>query len=173
MRRVILSIPLVAGLVTSAGATGIVRGQCGKGACDEFEIVEKQVVRSGGDGTLIWARLRQWLTVEGQLRSAPAQKTMHFFCSTSRPAFIVTEDGSTRATMLAPLSPWEYDKYLNWYVTYFEACHDAGNEVPSSREHLARNLRYQVLRIHSSQPLGLTRPESIFYFPSATRRDNA
>lgn len=138
--RTLIFLPIVAGLATSAGAAGIVHGQCGKGACDEFEIFDKQIVRTGGDGTLISAHLRQWLTVEGRLRSAPTEKTMHFFCSKTRPALIITEDGSTRATMLAPLSPWEYDRYLNWYVTYFEACHDAGREVPSSRESLAQRL---------------------------------
>ena len=54
---------------------------------------------------------------------------------------------------------------------YFEACHSAGAEVARGRSALARQLGYRVLRVNASRALGLSRPESIFYFPSATRRD--
>ena len=73
--------------------------------------------------------------------------------------------------MLAPLSEWEYEQRPGVYARYFEACHSAGAEVARGRSALARQLGYRVLRVNASRALGLSRPESIFYFPSATRRD--
>jgi hypothetical protein len=104
-------------------------------------------------------------------RDGEREETGHVFCSTRRPAIISTEEDATAAVMLAPLSDWEYDRALNHYLIYFETCHNAGAQVAAERTALARRLGYAVLRLNSSRPLGLTRPESIFYFPLANRRD--
>ena len=147
-----------------------VQGPCRGTQCEAFELLERRTVRAGSDGTLIWVRTLAW-TSEGPQRLRQADETGHVFCSTTRPALIITEKGSTSAVMLAPLSEWEYDQRPGVYARYFEACHSAGAEVARGRSALARQLGYRVLRVNASRALGLSRPESIFYFPSATRRD--
>jgi len=147
-----------------------VRGPCQGTRCEEFELVEKRTIRMGLDGALIWIRTLAW-TSNGPQRLGQADETGHVFCSTTRPALIATEKGMTSAVMLAPLSAWEYDQRPGLYAQYFEACHNAGTEIATGRQALARNLGYRVLRVNASRPLGLSQPESIVYFPSATRRD--
>ena len=147
-----------------------VQGPCRGTQCEAFELLERRTVRTGSDGTLIWVRTLAW-TSQGPERLHQADESGHVFCSTTRPALIITENGSTSAVMLAPLSEWEYDQRPGVYARYFEACHSAGAEVARGRSALARQLGYRVLRVNASRALGLSRPESIFYFPSATRRD--
>jgi hypothetical protein len=138
---------------------------CDRAQCQEFDIVDKRAVRTGADGTLVWTRMRIWTGTGLFFRAGEREETGYVFCSTRRPAIISTE----KELMLAPLSDWEYDKALNNYLIYFEVCHNAGAQVTSERTALARRLGYSVLRLNSSRPLGLTRPESIFYFPPASR----
>jgi hypothetical protein len=147
-----------------------VQGPCRGTQCEAFELLERRTVRAGSDGTLIWVRTLAW-TSEGPQRLRQADETGHVFCSTTRPALIITDRGATSAVMLAPLSEWEYDQRPGLYARYFEACHSAGAQVTIGRSVLARQLGYRVLRVNASRPLGLSKPESIFYFPSATRRD--
>ena len=147
-----------------------VQGPCQDNQCEAFELLERRTVRTGSDGTLIWVRTLAW-TSDGPQRLRQADEAGHVFCSTTRPALIITEKGSTSAVMLAPLSEWEYDQRPGLYARYFEACHSAGTEVTTGRSVLARQLGYRVLRVNASRPLGMRKPESIFYFPSATRRD--
>src|SRR5215204_195400 len=144
---------------------------CDRAQCQEFDIVDKRAVRTGPDGTLVWTRMRIWTGTGLFFRAGEREETGYVFCSTRRPAIISTEKEATAAVMLAPLSDWEYDKALNNYLIYFEVCHNAGAQVTSERTALARRLGYSVLRLNSTRPLGLTRPESIFYFPPASRRD--
>jgi hypothetical protein len=147
-----------------------VRVQCQGSQCEEFEIVETKVVRRGLDGTLIWTRTLAWIG-DGSQRTDLREEGDHVFCSKVRPAIITTNDGKTSAIMLAPLSAWEYDRSPRLYLTYFEACHQVGSEIATRRDTLARELGYKVLRINASRPLGIRRPESIFYFPQPNRRD--
>jgi len=155
----------------SRGAlAGPVRGPCKGNRCEAFELRERKTIRTGSDGTLIWIRTLAW-TSDGDQRLQQADEAGHVFCSTTRPALIMTEKGATFAVMLAPLSDWEYVNAPGLYARYFEACHNAGTEVAAGRQGLARQLGYRVLRVHSSRPLGLSKPESIFYFPSASRQD--
>lgn len=156
--------------VPSWALAGPVRGPCQGTRCEEFELIDRRTIRAGSDGTLIWIRTLA-RTTDGLQRLGQAEETGHVFCSISRPALILTENGATTAVMLAPLSDWEYDKMPGLYARYFEACHNAGTEVATGRQGLARKLGYRVLRVNASRPLGLSKPESIFYFPSATRRD--
>jgi hypothetical protein len=144
---------------------------CDRAQCQEFDIVDKRAVRTGPDGTLVWTRMRIWTGTGLFFRAGEREETGYVFCSTRRPAIISTEKEATAAVMLAPLSDWEYDKALINYLIYFEVCHNAGAQVTSERTALARRLGYSVLRLNSSRPLGLTRPESIFYFPPASHRD--
>ena len=157
-------------VLPSWGLATPVQGPCQGTQCEAFELLERRSVRAGSDGTLIWVRTLAW-TSEGPQRLRQADETGHVFCSTTRPALITTEKGVTSAVMLAPLSDWEYDKWPGLYARYFEACHSAGAQVTTGRSALARQLGYRVLRMNASRALGLSRPESIFYFPSATRRD--
>jgi hypothetical protein len=146
------------------------RISCESTQCQEFEVAEKRAVRTGADGTLVWTRMRMWTGTGLFFRTGEREETGYVFCSPRRPAIISTEKEVTAAVMLAPLSDWEYDRALNNYLIYFEVCHNAGAQVASERTALARRLGYSVLRLNSSRPLGLTRPESIFYFPQANRR---
>ena len=161
---------LLLAAVPDAALAGPVQGPCQGTRCEAFELRERKTVRKGSDGTLIWIRTLAW-TSDGDRRLQQADETGHVFCSTTRPALIMTENGSTFAVMLAPLSDWEYVNAPGLYARYFEACHTAGAEATAGRESLARRLGYHVLRVHASKPLGLSRPESIFYFPSASRQD--
>jgi hypothetical protein len=147
-----------------------VRGACQDAQCEELDVVEKREIRSGPDGRLLWARMRIW-TRKGFFREGEREETGHVFCSTRRPALISTSNEGTSVVMLAPLSDWEYDRTPDNYLRYFEICHNAGAAVFTERTALARRLGYTVLRLNSSRPLGLTRPESIFYFPRADRRE--
>ena len=79
------------------------------------------------------------------------------------------EAGDTKTVMLAPLSGWEYDSQPDLYVAYFEVCHGEGEAALVERQNLAKRLGYKVLRIRTSRPLGLSRPEGIFFFPPANR----
>jgi len=156
--------------VPSWALAGPVRGPCQGTQCQEFELLDRRTIRAGSDGTLIWIRTLAW-TRDGSRRLGQADETGHVFCSTTRPALIITQKGATSAVMLAPLSAWEYDQRPGLYARYFEACHNAGTEIATGRQVLARQLGYRVLRVNASRYLGLSKPESIFYFPSATRRD--
>jgi hypothetical protein len=171
MIRLLLALVVLASAAGSVSATPV-RGQCEGTRCEEFEIVERKVVREGGDGTLVWTRLLGW-TRDGFQRLGERQESGHVFCSTVRPAVITTENDVTSTVMLAPLSSWEYDKHSILYTKYFEACHDAGAEIAFRRDGLARELGYKAPRLNSSRPLGLTKPESIFYFPPINRRDRS
>jgi hypothetical protein len=146
------------------------RIRCESAQCEEIDIVEKRAVRTGPDGTLVWTRMRMWTALGLFFRAGEREETGYIFCSTRRPAIISTEKEATMAVMLAPLSDWEYDRALNNYLIYFEVGHNAGEQVARERTALARLLGYSVLRLNSSRPLGLTRPESIFYFPPPNRR---
>jgi hypothetical protein len=165
----VLALLLLAAVPSWALASPV-RGPCQGTHCEEFELLERTTLRSGSEGTLIRIRTLAW-TSDGFQRLGQADETGYVFCSTTRPALIMTEKGTTLAVMLAPLSDWEYDKTPGLYARYFEACHDAGTKVATDRQRLARQLGYRVLRVNASRPLGLSNPESIFYFPSATRPD--
>jgi hypothetical protein len=154
--------------VPNGAIAGPVRGPCQGSQCQEFELLDRRTIRAGPNGTLIWVRTLAW-TSDGPHRRGQIDETGHVFCSTTRPALIVTERGLTSAVMLAPLSPWEYEQRPGLYARYFEACHNLGTEVATGRQALARDLGYRVLRVNVSRPLGLSKPEGIFYFPSATR----
>jgi hypothetical protein len=158
-------------VLSSQLAAAPLRIPCQSAQCEEFDIVEKRPVRTGPDGTLVWTRMRIWTRRGLFFRDGEREETGHVFCSTRRPAIISTEEDATAAVMLAPLSDWEYDRALNNYLIYFETCHNAGAQVAGERAALARRLGYAVLRLNSSRPLGLTRPDSILYFPPANRRD--
>src|SRR5687768_9121549 len=67
-------------------------------------------------------------------------------CGLSAPAVPMTS-----AVMLSPLSAWEYDQRPGLYARYFEACHNAGTEIATGRQALARNLGYRVLRVNASR----------------------
>jgi hypothetical protein len=168
MSRLLVSLAL---LIGCSGATAApVRVSCSQDHCEEFDIVEKKSIRTGADGTLVWARMRAWKQRTFFFREGEKEETGYVFCSTRRPALISTEKELTAAVMLAPLSDWEYDKTLSKYLIYFEVCHSAGSAVAGERAGLARRLGYTVRRLNASGPLELTRPESIFYFPPANRR---
>jgi hypothetical protein len=115
-----------------------VQGPCRGTECEAFELLERRTVRTGSDGTLIWVRTLAW-TSAGPERLHQADESGHVFCSTTRPALIITEKGSTSAVMLAPLSEWEYDQRPGVYARYFETCHSAGAEVARGRSALARH----------------------------------
>ena len=168
MSRLLLSLALL--MVCSSVTAAPVRVACSEGHCEEFDIVEKKSIRTGADGTLVWARMRAWKQRAFFFREGEKEETGYVFCSTRRPALISTENELTAAVMLAPLSDWEYDKALSKYLIYFEVCHSAGSAVAAERAGLARRLGYTVRRLNASGPLELTRPESIFYFPPANRR---
>ena len=168
-RRHVLTVLLYAADPSGALA-GPVHGPCEGPRCEQFEVLDKKTVRAGPDGTLIQIRTLAWMS-DGPQRLGQADEIGHVFCSMTRPALIVTDKGQTSAVMLAPLSEWEYDQRPGLYARYFEACHSRGAEVTTRRQELARELGYRVLRVNASRPLGLSKPESIFYFPSATRRD--
>ena len=165
---VVLQLLLGLGSVILLAAPALpapVRVQCQGTQCQEFDVVERQVVRERKDGTLIWTRTLAW-TQDGFQRLSPSEETGHVFCSTTRPALITTENGATATVMLAPLSEWEYERAPDLYLKYFETCHSAGAAVATGRDKVARELGYRVLRVNMSRPLGLTKPESIFYFPA-------
>jgi len=168
MNRLLVSLALL--MVCSGVTAAPVRVSCSEGHCEEFEIIEKKSIRTGADGTLVWARMRAWKQRTFFFREGEKEETGYVFCSTRRPALISTEKELTAAVMLAPLSDWEYDKALSKYLIYFEVCHSAGSAVAAERAGLARRLGYTVRRLNASGPLELTRPESIFYFPPANRR---
>jgi len=168
-RKLVLAVLLFAANLSGALAVPV-RGPCQGPRCEQFEVLDREIVRVGADGTLIRIRTLAWAS-DGPQRLGQADEIGHVFCSTTRPALIVTDSGQTSAVMLAPLSEWEYDQRPGLYARYFEACHDRGLEVATRRQELARELGYRVLRVNASRPLGLSKPESIFYFPSATRRD--
>ena len=168
-QKLILVLLLVVAVPSWAFA-GPVHGPCQGTQCEQFEVTDRKTIRAGSDGTLIWICTLAW-TSDGMQRLKQADETGHVFCSTTRPALIVTDKGQTSAVMLAPLSEWEYDQRPGLYARYFEACHNRGAEVTTRRQGLARELGYRVLRVNASRPLGLSKPESILYFPSATRRD--
>ena len=164
--RLLACIALFAIIATSAPAADVPRS-CAEHRCSRFTIVGREVVREGKDGALVWTRgTRVPQTAE------PNTVDAYFFCSLTRPARItVDEAGDTKTVMLAPLSAWEYDNQPDLYQSYFEACHDEGQAALAEREEIAKRLGYRVLRIRTSRPLGMSRPESIFFFPPANRPD--
>src|SRR3954447_16377872 len=58
MNRLLASLALL--MVCSGVAAAPVRVSCSEGHCEEFDIVEKKSIRTGTDGTLVWARMRAW-----------------------------------------------------------------------------------------------------------------
>jgi hypothetical protein len=164
--RLLACIALLVVGATSAPAADVPRS-CAERRCNQFTIVGREAVREGKDGVLVWTR-GLWSSDTAE----PSTVDAYFFCSTTRPARITVDDaGDTKTVMLAPLSAWEYDNHSDVYQSYFEACHDEGQAAVVERQNIAKRLGYRVLRIRTSRPLGLTRPESIFFFPPANRLD--
>jgi outer membrane biosynthesis protein TonB len=68
---------------------------------------------------------------------------------------------------LAPQTAEEYEKRLNFYIMYFEACHSRGSEVVSKRADLAKEFGYEVKRTEVSELKSIRKPESLFWWPGA------
>ena len=79
MIRLLLALVVLASATGSVSATPV-RGQCEGTRCEEFEIVERKVVREGGDGTLIWTRLLGWTRdgFQGSVRKAAMSSAQLF-----------------------------------------------------------------------------------------------
>src|SRR3954447_7255381 len=98
MNRLLASLALL--MVCSGATAAPVRVSCSQDHCEEFDIVEKKSIRTGADGTLVWARMRAWkqrafFFREGEKEEIPARRAVRHLIS--------TEKELTAAVMLAPL----------------------------------------------------------------------
>lgn len=148
-----------------------VTSRCAEGKCDQFQVMERQVVGVGPLGKLVMARTRSW-TNEAGTRLDPSEDTGYAFCSRESPALVSGNDSGATAILLAPLAPAEYTENPNYYAMYFEVCHDAGADMVDMRDEGAINLGYATERPRSST-VKLARPADIVALASQGGRRQA
>lgn len=149
----------------SAAQAGVVKGKCDGDKCDAFEVVEQSQVKTDavhGEG-LILARIKSWVQ-DGDKRNGETEETGYVFCSKTRPAMLVQDNGKTLVKFLAPAARTDVENNINLYASYYEVCHSKGAEVAKGLDELAKQLDYKVTRTASSELKQANKPESVFWW---------
>jgi hypothetical protein len=160
-----LTAAAVLAVSVSAAQAGVVKGKCDGDKCDAFEVVEQSAVKTDavhGEG-LILARIKSWVQ-DGEKRNGETEETGYVFCSKTRPAMLIQDNGKTLVKFLAPAAKADVEKNINLYASYYEVCHSKGAEVAQGLDELAKQLDYKVSRTDSSELKQANKPESVFWW---------
>jgi len=166
LKTVFLATALGAAAFHGASAAELHRGRCHMDVCSWYSIVSKEVVASDAAATLFKVTTKTWTSTHPRgaydkkaPRVAGEDVSGYYKCSTTKPAYVESQDGKWTATFLDLRNPPGFEEAVA--MEYFVVCHGFDADKPKSDfDVIGGKFGYRKLQ-EALAPVELNKPEDV------------